>query len=48
MVLVVWILVFVTHEDEDLLGGVREADHGVVLQGPDIILPNFVTIDPGP
>ena len=39
---------FVTHEDKDLLGRISEADHGVVLQWPDIILPNFVTVDPSP
>ena len=39
---------FVTHEDEDLLGGISEADHGVVLQRPDVILPNFLTVDPSP
>ena len=38
---------FVTHEDEDLLGGVGEADHRVVLQRPDVVLPNFVTVNPG-
>ena len=40
--------IFVTHEHEHLLGGIREADLGVVFQRPDIVLSNFVAIHPGP
>ena len=46
--LVGWLLGLITHEDKDLLGRVREAYLRVVLQGPDFVFPNFVTVNPSP